>query len=284
MTTVIDRTRQAPTECAIKPVNLPRPKAVSVNGVVIPRATIGWETQNHPAAKPIEAWMAAARALVVRELLLQEARRLAFVPAPRCDDEGRRETEEEALIRQLIEQEVRTPEPDEETCRRIYERDRRRFRSPDLHAVRHILLAAAPRDQEARAKARAGAEALLAMVRDEPASFTRLAAAHSACPSAAQGGSLGQISSGQTVAEFEEAIAALDGPGMIETRYGWHVVIVDQRIPGRDLPFEIVRPRIAEWLSVRARHTAIRQYISMLAGRAAITGIDLGVGSSPLVQ
>ena len=42
------------------------------------RSAIARETQNHPAAKPIDAWLAAARALVVRELLLQEARRLGI--------------------------------------------------------------------------------------------------------------------------------------------------------------------------------------------------------------
>jgi peptidyl-prolyl cis-trans isomerase C len=257
---------------------------VTVDGVTIRRDAIARETQNHPAAKPVEAWLAAARALVVRELLLQEARRLAIAADPVCDEEGRRETDEEALVRQLIEQQVATPEPDEESCRRIYDRNRARFRSSDLCAVRHILLPAAPADRTARARAREQAEAILAAVTREPASFAELAGAHSACPSSVQGGSLGQISRGQTVPEFEAALATLDDSGIIETRYGYHVVVVDPRIEGRELPFEIVRPRIAEWLSERARHIAIRQYIAMLAGKAQITGIDLGAGSSSLTR
>lgn len=284
MTTVLDTSSRGDSKCAVKAAKLPRPRPVSVNGVTIGRAEIARETQNHPASKPVEAWMAAAQALVVRELLLQEARRLTIRPEPITDSHGRRETEDEALVRQLIEQEVRSPAPDEETCRRIYERNRARFRSSDLYAVRHILLPAAAHDQEGRAKARAEAEAILAIVRADPRSFASLANAHSACPSADQGGSLGQISRGQTVPEFEAALDTLDGTGLIETRYGLHVVIVDQRLPGRDLPFEVVHARIGEWLAVRSRHTAIRQYIAMLAGRAAIVGIDLGVGASPLVQ
>ena len=55
---------------------LPKPKTISVNGKVIPREVIAREVQNHPAEKPILAWQAAARALVVRELLLQESERL----------------------------------------------------------------------------------------------------------------------------------------------------------------------------------------------------------------
>ena len=69
------------TGCAVKPTNLPRGNGVAVNGVVVPRESIARETQNHPADKPIDAWQAAARALVIRELLLQEARRLELAPA-----------------------------------------------------------------------------------------------------------------------------------------------------------------------------------------------------------
>ena len=52
-----------------------KPVTVSVNGVSIARDAIVREMQHHPAPKPIAAWQQAARALVIRELLLQEARR-----------------------------------------------------------------------------------------------------------------------------------------------------------------------------------------------------------------
>jgi hypothetical protein len=45
------------------------------------------------------------------------------------DEHGRRETEEDALIRALIAREVVTPEPDKESCRRYYEQ-RKRFVRP----------------------------------------------------------------------------------------------------------------------------------------------------------
>jgi hypothetical protein len=106
-----------------------RPVEVSVNGVVIPRDMIAREVQHHPASKPVEAWLSAARALVVRELLLQEARRIGLAATPLSDEHGRQETEEDALIRGLIESEIATPEPDEESCRRYYEQRKRLFRS-----------------------------------------------------------------------------------------------------------------------------------------------------------
>lgn len=279
MTTIHDTTTSLDTGCAVKPANLPRAKPIAVNGVTIPRNAISREAQNHPAAKPIDAWMAAARALVVRELLLQEARHLAIEPVANTDEEGRRETDEEALVRQLVERDVKTPEPDDATCLRVYEQNRQRFRSADLFGVRHILIAAAPADAEARAAARRLADTIIADVTADPATFAAHAEAASACPSRTIGGILGQISRGQTVPEFETALAAAPvgtvNPTPVETRYGLHVVFVDQRIDGEDLPFSVVRPRIAEWLVNKAHRTAIHQYIAMLAAKADIKGIDL---------
>ena len=292
MATVLDTTHHHSAPHAhtagTKAANLPRPKPVSVNGVTIPRAHIGRETQHHPAAKPIDAWTAAARALVVRELLLQEARRLAIVPLPQTEADGRRETDDEALTRMLIDGQVVTPEADEPTCRRIYEQRRATFRSSNLYGVRHILVAAAPGDDAGRAEAKVRAQAIIAEVRADPSVFPHLAASASACSSRDTGGALGQISRGQTVPEFESALAdAPVGeimPQPVETRYGFHAVIVDRRIEGRELPFEMVHQAIADWLASRSHETAVRQYIGMLASRATITGITLDAAASPLEQ
>lgn len=281
-------TEVAPNGCTIKPVITTKQKAVSVNRVVISRAAIARETQNHPAGKPIEAWLAAARALVVRELLLQEARRIGIAPEPIGDAEGRRETDDEALIRALVAREVVTPQADKAACQRYFNQNRARFRTPDLYEARHILLAAAPGDREARKAARQRAEVMIAALLQKPAAFADMALAESACPSGKAGGNLGQIGPGQTVPEFEQALASLPvgeiAPVPVESRYGFHIIAVDRRIAGRELPFEMVQARIAGWLDEKVRRVAIRQYIAILAGRAEITGIALDASASPLVQ
>ena len=273
--------------CSVRPTISSKQPPVSVNGVVISRAAISRETQNHPASKPIEAWLAAARALVIRELLLQEAKRLAIVPQPIEDAEGRCETDDEALIRMVIAREVVTPEADEAACRRYYEMNLRRFRSPDLFEARHILIAANPSDPAARQAARKRAEVIATALRSDPSAFAAMALAESVCPSGKTGGNLGQIGPGQTVPEFEKALATLQVGEIsepIETRYGFHIVMLERRIIGRDLPFGMVSSRIAAWLGEKVRRTAIRQYIAILAGRAEITGIALDSSASPLVQ
>jgi peptidyl-prolyl cis-trans isomerase C len=281
-------TQTASPGCAIKPVITSKQKIISVNGVVISRAAIARETQNHPASKPIEAWMAAARALVVRELLLQEARRLGIIPAPIADTDGRRETDEEALVRTVVEREVVTPQADDSACRRYYDMNRSRFRTPDLYEVRHILLAAPPGNAEARQATRQRAEAIITALLRQPSAFGDMAGAESVCPSGQAGGDLGQIGPGQTVPEFEQALVSLVVGEIagepIESRYGFHVVALDRRIEGCELPFEIVSPRIAAWLDEKVRRMAIRQYITILAGRAEITGIVLDASATPLVQ
>jgi peptidyl-prolyl cis-trans isomerase C len=265
-----------------------RPVPVTINGVAISSAEIVRETQHHPSADPDEAWEMATRALAIRELLTQEADRLGIVAQPIADEDGRAETEQEALYRQLIEREVVVPSADEAACRRYYERNARRFRTPDLCEAAHILLAAAPGDAAARTQARETARALIAALQVKPEDFAAMAAQHSACPSAGQGGHLGQLSPGQTVPEFDTALRGMTSgavhPEPVESRYGIHVVRLDRRIEGRVLPFEMVHVRIAEYLEESVRRRALQQYVSVLAGRAVVTGVNLAPAAGPLVQ
>jgi peptidyl-prolyl cis-trans isomerase C len=254
-------------------------KVVSVNGVVVHHDEISREAQNHPAPTPVAAWTAAARALAVRELLLQEARRIVIDAQPLTDGEGRTETTEEASIRSLVEREISTPIPDETACRRYYTHNLKRFRSADLYEAAHILIAARPGDRAAYAAARTEAEAVTAALLDAPERFAELASAHSACPSKAVGGNLGQLSPGDTAPEFDAALRAM-APGEITTepvasRFGHHIIRLDRKIEGRQLSFEVVRERIADYLVDRTRHTAIAQFVARLTARAEITGVDL---------
>lgn len=273
-------------DCSVTNV-LPKPKTITVNGRVIPREAIAREVQNHPAEKPILAWQAAARALVVRELLLQESTRLDVQAEPLSDPEGRSETAEEAAMRVLIEREVVTPQPDEAACIRFYEQNRQRFRSGDLYEAAHILIAAPSADIAARASARTTADTILSAVRADPPLFAEFARSHSDCRTSAQeGGRLGQLTRGQTVAEFETALQRMR-PGefaVTETRYGFHVVRLDQHAPGQLLPFELARDRIADYLATSVQHRALAQYVSVLAGRAEIVGVTLAAAGSSLVQ
>ncbi|HMF22066.1 MAG TPA: peptidylprolyl isomerase [Pseudolabrys sp.] len=256
-----------------------KPIAVSVNGVTIARDAIVREMQHHPADKPVAAWQHAARALVIKELLLQRAKFLGIVPEPLTDDAGRLETADEALVRAVVDREVVVPEPDDGTCRRYYERNSAHFRSPNIYEVSHILFAALPADSEAYGRARADAEAVLAALRESPERFAALAKTHSRCPSAEQGGNLGQVTLGQTTPEFERALVVL-APGElcaepVATRYGFHIIRLERKHQGRTLPYEMVADRIAAYLREAVRRRADAQYVARLASAAQIEGIDI---------
>ena len=93
------------------------PSACETGGCGEPEA-IAREIQHHPAPDAESAWVEAARALAVRELLLQEARRIGLEPDPEEDEAGRVEAEDDALVRMLLEEEVRPARAGEEECRR----------------------------------------------------------------------------------------------------------------------------------------------------------------------
>ena len=274
-------------DTTVPPRARPVLKEISVDGVAIPEADILAEAQNHPADTPGAALLEAARALVVRQLLLQEALRKGAA-VPDGSQSGPRETVEDAAIRTLVAREVEVPTATQEECRRFYERNPARFRTDTIFEARHILIAAPEADKDARKEARDLAGALIAQLCGRPSDFTALARVHSACPSREEGGNLGQITRGSTVAEFEAALGDMTPGGLapqpVESRYGFHVVMLDRRIDGETLPFDLVQPRIAGWLEAAVWSKAVSQYISMLAGKATIRGIDISGAESPLVQ
>ena len=253
---------------------------VEVNGEVIPSALIAAEAQNHPAppGKPGLAWRAAARALAVRALLLQEARRLDLAPLPREVAPGRHETEDEALVRAVIEANVRPVPPDEATCRTFYSAHKDRFRAPNLYEASHILLLAAPDDPAAWAAAREIATVFISDITRDPGAFGRIAREHSACNSRASGGRLGQISAGDTVPEFEAALGSLTEGAItrepVATRYGFHVIRLDACAEGAILPFESIESRVRDMLERAAWARGAKALVARLLETAQVRGVD----------
>jgi len=255
------------------------PKPISVNGHIISTGAITREIQYHPASSPSVSWRRAAEALVLRELLRGEVQRNSIVVTPLVDEKGRRETTEEAQIRALLDREVSVPAPAEEELRRYYKANQAKFRSLELFEARHILVAARATDAAGFAMAREKALALAGEIEKNPSSLDDLARAHSDCASSGEGGRLGQFTLDEMTPEFAAAVATLAERETtrepVETRYGLHIIRLDRRIPGVQLPFESVASRISEYLTDRARRTATAQYLARLVSRAEITGIEI---------
>jgi peptidyl-prolyl cis-trans isomerase C len=193
---------------------------------------------------------------------LDEVRNRLLARAAQLDLEG---TEDER-IEELLELEVADAEPGEEECRRYYERNSGRFSCGELVEASHILFALTPRVPPERLRGKAAE--VHAMAARDPQRFAELAREYSNCPSAAQGGSLGQLGRGDSVPEFERALFAGEMvgvlPELVATRFGFHIVLVARRVPGRALPYEEVRPGVAALLRERAMERTLREYVRSL--------------------
>lgn len=246
---------------------------LSVNGVDITDAAIEAELPHHgQSGNPVKQ---AVHELVLRQLLVQEARRLDM---PGADDEAR--------IDALLAAEVAVPAPDPSACRRYYQQQLARFTSGELVEVRHILFQVTP--SVPLELLRGTGESILAALQDHPERFAELARTYSNCPSGAVGGSLGQVGRGQCVPEFEEPVFRMRagelGTRLLETRFGLHIVQVERRIEGKVVPFEAVQAQLADELQRQSWHRALHQYLRILAGKADIEGVELEGAATPLVQ
>ncbi|KGF83245.1 peptidylprolyl isomerase [Massilia sp. JS1662] len=246
---------------------------ISVNGVEIDDRQIEQELPHHKgAANPLKQ---SVHEVVLRTVLLQEADRLGIAG----DDD-------DARIEALLTQEVSVPQADDAACLTYYRNHPDKFTRGEMVEARHILFQVTP--TVPLDLVRETAEDILAALRAAPERFGELAAQYSNCPSGAVGGSLGQLSRGDCVPEFDDVLFRLGenefAARPIETRFGLHIVQVLRRIDGSLLPFETVKSQIGAWLATAALQRGIHQYLQILVGRARIEGITLEGSATPLVQ
>src|SRR3546814_13969312 len=102
-----------------------------------------------------------------------------------------------------------------------------------------------------RSAAEIQARSIAAEVGDRAESFAEAARAFSSCASAQQDGSLGQIRRGELVPQVQASLGALaegtTGRDPTRSRFGWHVLRLQPRLPGHTLPKSEERRVGQEW-------------------------------------
>jgi peptidyl-prolyl cis-trans isomerase C len=233
----------------------------------------------------------ALRQRACTELLRQAAQRaglLAADDAPGSD--GAISEAASVAIDALLERELDVPEPTDEACRRHHAANAGRFATGERVRVRHILFAVTPGLDVVALRKRAEGTLLDVRCHDGTAGdgFAVAARSLSNCPSGAEGGDLGEITTSDCAPEFAREIFGKPEigvlPRLVHSRFGLHVVEVLARTPGVNPPFEAVRSAVANSLRQLGFVTALRQYLQLLAGEATIVGIDLDSATTPLVQ
>lgn len=125
----------------------------------------------------------------------------------------------------------------EEQLRVAYQNRREEFRTEAQVCARHILLETEEAAQDVLAELEQGAD------------FAELAQERSTGPSGPQGGDLGCLSPGQTVAPFDEAAFAApvgEPVGPVETQFGHHVILVYEQREAGLTPFDEVRDQLRQ--------------------------------------
>lgn len=140
--------------------------------------------------------------------------------------------------------------------------------------ARHILVQLPPKATEAQIDAaRVKATALAAEARKPGTDFAALARAKSEGSSAAEGGDLGAFRRGLMVPEFERAAFALPEGGVsdpVRTRFGWHVIKVEERKQLAAKPFEDLKDQLREKLLRDQLDRYTQQYIQELRAQAVV--------------
>jgi parvulin-like peptidyl-prolyl isomerase len=180
----------------------------------------------------------------------------------------------QASIQHLLERKVlkglRVADPE---IHAFYSENPDKFTTPEQVHARHILVQAdSASSAEERARARATAEEILALLR-AGSDFEALARERSQDPSAAQGGDLGWVDRDKMVPEFEAVAFALrDGEvsSLVETVFGFHVIRTEGRRGGEAVPEAMVREEIRKHLLGEKQKAAVRAAIDSLRTKARI--------------
>lgn len=195
--------------------------------------------------------------LVTRNVLFQTARKKGVLEEPairRQIDEFTRKLAVSTLLEREVEQQVAKISGEE--ARKYYTAHPDEFRQGSQVRARHILVAD-----------RREAEKLRAHLQDGKADFAALAREHSTCPSAERGGDLGFFSRDRMDKPFTDVAFALK-PGelsnVVETRFGFHLIRVEETRAARQQEFDEVEEMLTERLRMERKNRLFTELVDRL--------------------
>ena len=242
----------------------------SVNGLAVQSAD---ET---PSAEEL-------RQRVCSELLRQAAIADGLLGANDvCSADGVLSEQACTAIELLLERKLPVTEPSEQACQRHYAAQLATYSSGERVRMRHILFAVTPGVDVVALRNRAETTLLDVRCHDgkhAESVFAKAAGTLSNCPSGAEGGELGWLQAADCAPEFAKEIFGQTEvgvlPRLVHTRFGLHVVEVQEREAGVPQPFEAVHGAVAMVLRQQGYVTALRQYLALLEGQAVLKGIEM---------
>lgn len=206
-----------------------------------------------------------------RRRMEQIAHEQGYIDEPRLQARLRRAREEalaETVPARFLD-ELDMPDLSE-PARTYYDENIEEFTPEERIRAAHILLHAPKAEDKERR--REEAEALLQKLRDG-ADFGELAAEHSDDGSQYTKGDLGMFAADDMVPEFSEAAFALEEPGeisgVVETRFGFHIIKLLERPEIEPTPFEEVEEQIVAKLRKERQREALGAWLEEQVSREA---------------
>jgi parvulin-like peptidyl-prolyl isomerase len=157
--------------------------------------------------------------------------------------------------------------------RRRYEREQERYRRPERARVREIILLIPDTTDSViveRLETRAR-EAHERALKGEP--FETLVAEYSESPSREEGGEIGVVARGELLPALDQAVFAADAGavvGPIRTRFGFHLLRIDERIPSEIPAFDEIKERLRREESDAAFQRDLDAYLENLRKEAFV--------------
>ena len=159
------------------------------------------------------------------------------------------------------------------------------MQEPEQIHARHILVAVKDSDSEAAKKKAVERIEKIYKEAEAGADFAKLAKDNSDGPSGPNGGDLGWFGKGAMVPDFEAAAFALDKGGIskpVKTRFGWHVIKVEDKKAGTEKTLEEatdeIKTRLAEEKASDTANDLLDQATDRLVSGMALSDIAAELG------
>jgi peptidyl-prolyl cis-trans isomerase C len=141
---------------------------------------------------------------------------------------------------------------EEQELREYYKKHKNEFSEPVRVQIRQIVLASEGEAKKVKARV-------------TPQNFESMAREVSIAPEASQGGRLGPFAQGEMPSFFD--IAFEMGPGEIQgtlkSTYGFHIIMLERRLPKVQLTFEAARVRIEQRLGKKRQEEEYKKWVEM---------------------
>ncbi|MES9990937.1 MAG: nitrogen fixation protein NifM [Candidatus Thiodiazotropha sp.] len=150
----------------------------------------------------------------------------------------------------------------------FYEMHRERFETPETRQARHILITV---NLDYPENTPIAAHQRMQQVSEKLAArgnrFEQFAKRYSECPTAMEGGRLGEVKRGQLYAELDSVLFSMQEgeiSDIIETELGLHIIYCEKIKPAKCMPLSKASARIREHLQVRHRRNCQKAWLASL--------------------